>query len=155
MNNEKRSIRFFQRRLVFIPLSVLLILLVIGGVVVVNEITTGKQNKILPQLTSVPTQKTTASSTPTPTTQAQVSPLLFGTNLGLFTANDQVVTSATTRALMQQIHIRIVRIPMRRNLPDALEVQAEQAVKSIGAIPLVVLNGLRDPNALADDTRMI
>ncbi len=154
MNNEKRSIRFFQRP-IFILLSVLLLLLVIGGVVVVNEITTGKQNKILPQLTSVPTQDRLASSTPTPMTQAQVSPLLFGTNLGLFTANDQVVTSATTRALMQQIHIRIVRIPMRRNLPDALEVQAEQAVKSIGAIPLVVLNGLRDPNALAGDTRMI
>ncbi len=75
--------------------------------------------------------------------------------MGLFTADDQVVTSATTRALMQQIHVRIVRIPLRRTLPNALEVQAEQAVKSVGAIPLIVLNGLRNPNALADDTRMI
>jgi hypothetical protein len=75
--------------------------------------------------------------------------------MGLFDSNDQVVTSTTTRALMQQIHVRIVRIPLRRSLPNQLEVQAEQAVKSIGAVPLVVLNGLRDPNALADDTRMI
>lgn len=153
MKNEKHTTRHFQRRLVFIPLSVLLVLLVIGGVVVVNGIRAGKQTKIPPQLTSVPTQNRLASSTPT--TQAKTSALLFGTNLGLFNADDQVVTSATTRALMQQIHIRIVRIPLRRSLPNALEVQAEQAVKSIGAIPLVVLNGLRDPNALADDTRMI
>lgn len=147
MKNEK------WRRLVFILLSVVLILIVIGGVIVVNGITTGKQAKVSPQLTSVPTQNRSASATPI--TQAQVSPLLFGTNLGLFNADDQVVTSATTRAMMQQIHIRIVRIPLRRNLTNAVEVQAEQAVKSIGAIPLVVLNGLRDPNALADDARMI
>ncbi len=56
---------------------------------------------------------------------------------------------------MQQIHVRIVRIPLRRSLPNALEMQAEQAVKSIGAVPLIVLNGLRDPNVIADDTRMI
>jgi hypothetical protein len=148
MKNEKRN------RLVFALLSVLLILLVIGGVVVVNAITTGRQARVSPQPTTVPTQNR-SGSTPTPTAQGQVSPLLFGTNLGLFTADDQVVTSATTRALMQQIHIRIVRIPLRRSLPNALELQAEQAVKSIGAISLVVLNGLRDPNALADDTRMI
>jgi len=148
MKNEKRN------RLVFALLSVLLILLVIGGVVVVNAITTGRQAKVSPRPTTVPT-KNRSGSTPTPTAQGQVSPLLFGTNMGLFTADDQVVTSATTRALMQQIHVRIVRIPLRRTLPNALEVQAEQAVKSVGAIPLIVLNGLRNPNALADDTRMI
>jgi hypothetical protein len=75
--------------------------------------------------------------------------------MGLFTADDQVVTSTATRSLMQQMHVRIVRIPLRRSLPNALDVQAEQAVKSIGAVPLIVLNGLRNPNALADDTRMI
>ncbi len=155
MKNEKHATRPFQRRPIFIALSALLVVLVIGGVVVVHGITAGKQTKASQQPTSVPTQNRPGSSTGTPTPQARVSPLLFGTNLGLFTADDQVVTSATTRALMQQIHIRIVRIPLRRSLPDALEVQAEQAVKSIGAIPLVVLNGLRNPNALADDTRMI
>lgn len=153
MKNEKYFARLFQRRLVLVLLSVLLILVVIGGVIVVNGITTGGQTKGIQQPASVPTQQRPASSTPT--VQGPASPLLFGTNLGLFTADDQVVTSATTRTLMQQIHIRIVRIPMRTNLPNALEVQAEQAVKSIGAIPLVVLTGLRNPHALADDTRMI
>ncbi len=151
MKNETHATRPFRRRPIFIGLSILLIVLVIGGVVVVRGITAGKQAILPPQQTTVPTQQGQASSTPA----TKASALLFGTNLGLFDANDQVVTSATTRALMQQIHIRIVRIPLRHNLPNALEVQAEQAVKSIGAIPLIVLNGLRDPNALADDTRMI
>ena len=153
MKNEKYFSRFFRRRLVFMLLSVLLILVVIGGVIVVNGLTAGKQAKVAPQPTSLPSQ--TGATSSTPAAQGPASPLLFGTNLGLFTADDQVVTSATTRDLMQQIHIRIVRIPMRTNLPNALEIQAEQAVKSIGAIPLVVLTGLRNPHVLADDTRMI
>ncbi|HEU0003467.1 MAG TPA: hypothetical protein VFQ36_21345 [Ktedonobacteraceae bacterium] len=153
MKNEKYFSRLFQRRPVLVLLSVLLVVIVIGGVIVVNDITAGRQAKTPSQPTAVPTQHSSASSTQV--VQGPVSPLLFGTNLGLFTADDQVVTSATTRDLMQQIHVRIVRIPMRTNLPNALEVQAEQAVKSIGAIPLVVLTGLRNPHALADDTRMI
>jgi hypothetical protein len=56
---------------------------------------------------------------------------------------------------MQQMHIRIVRVPVRTKLPNEIELQAVKAVKSIGAIPLIVLNGVRNPNALADDTRMI
>ena len=151
MRNEKRN------RLMFALLSVLLVLVVIVGVVLVRNITAGQQANISPQPTTIPTQNgpTGSASTPTPTVQGPVSPLLFGTNMGLFDGNDQVVTSATTRSLMQQIHVRIVRIPLRRSLPNAVEVQAEQAVKSIGAVPLIVLNGLRNPNALADDTRMI
>ncbi len=138
-----------KRRAIFPILSGVLVLLVVVGVLVVRGIATSMQAKVTPQQTSGPSQQATASP------PSQPSPLLFGTNLGLFTTNDQVVTSAATRALMQQIPIRIVRIPMRTNLPAALEVQAEQAVRSIGAIPLVVLTGLRNPHALADDTRMI
>lgn len=151
MENEKHLLKSFQRRPVFVLLSVLLVLLIVGAVIVVNGITTGRQAKLSPRPTPAPTQQSSAGSTPA----AQASPLLFGTNLGLFTGDDQVVTSSATRTLMQQIHIRIVRIPMRHSLPDAIEVQAEQAVKSIGAIPLVVLTGLRNPHALADDTHMI
>jgi len=139
-----------KRRIILSMLAVTLVLLVIVGVTVVNGITTGKQVKVSPQATPTPSQN---GSTSTPT--VQTSPLLFGTNLGLFGATDQVVTSAATRALMQRIHVRIVRIPLRRDVPIALEVQAEQAVKSVGAIPLIILNGVRNPNALADDMRMI
>src|SRR5207244_5900099 len=98
---------------------------------------------------TTPTQNGTVDVTAIPNVVA--SPLLFGTNLGLFTNNDQVVTSASTRALMQQMHIRIVRVPMRSHLTNDVEIQAVQAVKIMGAIPLIILTGLRNPNELNDD----
>ncbi len=84
-----------------------------------------------------------------------VSPLLFGTNMGLFDSNDQVLTSATTRSQLQQMHVRIMRMPVRSSLSEATEILAAQAIKSLGAVPLVVLRGAVDPTVLADDSRII
>ncbi len=84
-----------------------------------------------------------------------VSPLLFGTNLGLFDSNDQVLVSATTRTMLQQIHTRIIRMPVRSSLSEATEVQAAQIIKNLGATPLVVLRGAVDSNVLADDSRIV
>ena len=84
-----------------------------------------------------------------------VSPLLFGTNIGLFDSNDQVLTSAATRTLLQQMHTRIIRMPVRSSLSEATEIAAALAIKNIGAIPLVVLRGAVDPTVLADDSRVI
>src|SRR5437588_1903828 len=70
-----------------------------------------------------------------------VSPLLFGTNLGLFNNNDQVLTSSTARSLLQQMHMHIIRMPLRSSLSEATEIAAAQTIKSLGAIPLVVLHG--------------
>ena len=145
MRPQPGSSSTLQRRLIFTAISLALVLLVVIGILVINGATTGKQTA------PASNQHTLASSTPT----IPVSPLLFGTNLGLFNGNDQVVTSAATRALMQQMHIRIVRVPMRTHLPNEIAMQALQAVKSIGAIPLIVLTGLRNPDVLAGDTRMI
>ena len=83
------------------------------------------------------------------------SPYLFGTNLGLFNGNDQVLTSATTRARVQQMHVRIIRMPVRSSLSEATEIQAAQVIKSLGAVPLVVLHAAVDANVLADDSRVI
>ncbi len=84
-----------------------------------------------------------------------VSPLLFGTNMGLFDSNDQVLTSATTRSQLQQMHVRIMRMPVRSNLSEATEIQAAQEIKSLGAVPLVVLRGAIDSTVLADDSRIV
>jgi hypothetical protein len=84
-----------------------------------------------------------------------VSPLLFGTNMGLFDSNDQVLTSATTRTQLQQVHVRIMRMPVRSNLSEATEIQAAQTIKSLGMMPLVVLRGAVDPTVLADDSRIV
>ncbi len=153
MRPQSDSSKTFNRRIVFTIISIALVLLVVVGVVVVKDITAGNQSHIALSPNTTPTQNGTVDVTAIPNVVA--SPLLFGTNLGLFTSNDQVVTSASTRALMQQMHIRIVRVPMRSHLTNDVEIQAVQAVKSMGAIPLIVLTGVRNPKVLADDTRMI
>jgi hypothetical protein len=84
-----------------------------------------------------------------------VSPLLFGTNMGLFDSNDQVLNSTVTRAALQQIHMRIIRMPTRSSLAEATEIQAAQTIKSLGAAPLVILRGQLDKNVLADDMRIV
>jgi hypothetical protein len=93
---------------------------------------------------------------PRKTPQAEpVSPLLFGTNLGLFDNKDQVINSPTTLSLLQQIHTQIIRMPVRHSLSNATEIQAAQDIKNIGAIPLVVLHGASTPTALADDSIIV
>ncbi len=100
--------------------------------------------------TSSPGQTPTA----TPANQPP-SPLLFGTNLGLFNSNDQFLTSDTTRLMMQQMHIRMVRIPTRSNLPLSLTIEAAQDTKEIGATPLIVLEGMRNARPLQADTQIV
>ncbi len=106
------------------------------------------------QATAPGATPTSSASTPLATT-GTISPLIFGTNLGLFDAHDQVLTSATTRTLLTQMHMPIIRMPLRASLSDAVEVQAAQAIKQIGATPLVILRGAVNANVLADDTRAI
>lgn len=103
------------------------------------------------------------AATPTPialqvpaiSANTPVSPLLFGTNMGLFNSNDQVLNSTTTQAALQQIHVRIIRMPTRASLSEATEIQAAQMIKSLGATPLIILHGDLDKNVLADDMRTI
>src|SRR5260370_28959471 len=53
------------------------------------------------------------------------------------------------------MHVRIIRMPVRSNLSEATEIQAAQTIKSLGAVPVVVLRGAVDPNVLADDSRIV
>lgn len=140
-------------------LSIILIVILVGTSVrlmisTMQKQTLGDEHGVtvtLPARSTVSPVKGTPASGP-------VSPLIFGTNLGLFDGNDQVLTSAATRTAMQQLHIQIVRMPTRRQLSTAVELQAAQDIKSIGAVPLIVLHGGQDPSAAsvtADDTRMI
>src|ERR1700730_8487649 len=84
-----------------------------------------------------------------------VSPLLFGTNMGLFDSNDQVLTSSSARSQLQSMHVRIIRMPVRSSLTEATEIKAAQAIRSLGAVPLVVLRGAVDPTVLADNSRIV
>ncbi len=104
------------------------------------------------------TQTALVHTTPTrrvPQAGTQTSPLLFGTNLALIDATDTFLRSTATRALLQQIHTRIIRMPTRDYLSEAITIQTAQLIKDIGAIPLVNLRGAVDRTVLADDTRVI
>jgi hypothetical protein len=140
-----------------------IILLGIAGVIVIGVIALAMGPILFPPqkaaVTPTPAPTTIAKPTATPTQVAnKLSPLIFGTNLGLFTSSDQVITSQGTQTLMQQMHVQIVRMPTRSSLPDSVNTQAAQAIKNIGAVPLVALRGSQSPNVaqvLTDDTRMI
>lgn len=96
--------------------------------------------------------KTTATTRPV---ALSVSPLLFGTNLSLLNSQDQVLTSPHTQSQLTQLHIQIIRIPVRSNLPETTEIHAAQVVKSLNAIPVVDLDGGLGSNALTEDTRIV
>ncbi len=87
--------------------------------------------------------------------KGSVSPLIFGTNLALLNNQDQVLTSQAAQACLQQMHISIIRLPMRSNLDSATIQAAAQVVKQLGAVPLVVLHGVVDQNAQQDDIAII
>src|SRR5579885_517489 len=150
----------FKRRIAMVVLCISsVVLLILVGLLVVNYVNPGQQTAGHPnkQGKGSPTAQNSPAAQISPTLQpnAPPSPLLFGTNLGLFNDHDQFINSSQTRNLMQQIHVRIVRMPTRPNLPLAVEQQAAQAIKSIGAIPLLALVGGQRPDALAIDTQMI
>ena len=143
-----------RRRLAIILFGVSALIIVgIIGLVVVQALSSGNPPKPTPTAIVQPTQA--PSPTPTP---AKTSPLIFGTNLGLFDNHDQFLTSPNVQTLMKQMHVQIVRMPTRSNNTDDLNTQALQGIKNIGAMPLVALRGSQNPDVakvLADDTRMI
>src|SRR2546427_3174775 len=94
----------------------------------------------------------TSTGTVRVTNAAALDARVFGTNMGLFDGSEQVLTSAATRQFLVGWHTPVIRMPFRSSLTDAVELQALQVIKSIGATPLVIVRGAVDTNVLADDT---
>jgi hypothetical protein len=90
----------------------------------------------------------------TPTQASRLS-LIYGINLSLYDPNDQVVNNPATQQLLKQKRMPIIRMPFRFELPDAYELQALRTIREIGAIPLIIVHGATDQNALADDRHLI
>jgi hypothetical protein len=87
-----------------------------------------------------------------------VSPLLFGTNVGLFNPQDSFLIQSSVRNLMKQMHISTLRIHVRQMPGGAPPVwpQAVQYAKDLGLIPLLILRaGVNDTGALAADTQIV
>src|SRR4051794_38002428 len=107
-----------DRRRLAIILCGVAALLVVGviGLVLAQALLPGKPTVVVTP-TAVPTRAATPTANPT------VSPLIFGTNIGLFDEHDQVVTSTDVQDTMKKLHVQIVRMPTRSNLSEALDMQ--------------------------------
>ena len=80
---------------------------------------------------------------------------IFGVNMGLFDANEQLLSNAGTRQIVAGWHTPVIRIPTRSTLSDSTEVLALQTVKAVGALPLISVHGAVDSAVLADDTHLL
>jgi hypothetical protein len=86
----------------------------------------------------------------------KVTPMLLGTNLSLKDSSDPVLSSATTRTRLQQMHVGLLRIPLRDQLPITTVIQAAQTVKSLNMVPLIILQGDQaSSHALENNTKAI
>lgn len=139
------------------PKRILISALIVGIVVLLLSI--GIWTTLLPSSNTRPNGthgvQTPNQTSGIPINKGSVSPLLFGTNMSLFDSNDQIVNSATTQSQLQQMHVGIIRMPVRSSLSNDTELRAAEAIKSVGARALVVLRGAVDANVLADDMRII
>ena len=106
--------------------------------------------------TTLPSNSTTpTTSSTTPRSTVVGSPLLFGTNMVLTDGNDQMLTSSATQSLLQQIHVRIVRMPIRTGVPESVNVLAAQMIRNIGAIPLIILHSSQSAQVQASNISVI
>ena len=106
--------------------------------------------------TQLPSGTTTPVTSPTtPRSTIVGSSLLFGTNMVLADGSDQMLTSSTTQSLLQQIHIQIVRMPLRTGVPESVNVLAAQMIRNIGAVPLIILHSSPDAQSQASNILMI
>jgi Mannanase, galactose-binding domain-like len=88
------------------------------------------------------------------TNNKQISPLIFGTNMALFHANDEaMLNSPTTRQQLKDIGVRLIRMPIRKELSDSTTLAAAQVIKDVGAVPLAVIHGpeFKDGSILQDN----
>jgi hypothetical protein len=82
-----------------------------------------------------------------PAASTTAAPPIFGVNMSLYTAGDELATSAGTQALLRTWGVPLIRVPLRSGLSDAALTQAMQAVLAVGATPMLILPGPASPPA--------
>jgi hypothetical protein len=146
--NPQNSGKNFTRK----QLAVLLAILGIVLVIVIISVSILRSPHQPAPVSTIP------SPTPSPSPASNpVSPLLFGTNMSLLASatTDQMLDSPATQQALQQIHVQMIRMPVRPGVPEAVEIKAAQAIKKIGAVPLVILNGPLVTDPLSVDRRVV
>lgn len=102
---------------------------------------------------------TTVSGAISPAVKAEASqarkPLVYGVNLAMYDTTDNVVNERSVQALLRTYQVPVIRMPFRPTLTDAYETQALQAIRDIGALPLVIIHGPTDSSVLTDDMHII
>jgi hypothetical protein len=92
------------------------------------------------------------------TNNKEISPLLFGTNMALFHDWDEpLLNSPLTRQQLKDIGVRVIRMPTRATLQDETLIAAANAIKAVGAVPLIVLHGpeAKDPDLVESNKRLL
>ncbi|MBO0791822.1 MAG: hypothetical protein J2P36_12865 [Ktedonobacteraceae bacterium] len=99
------------------------------------------------------TQNTHQNPTKSP---AAVSPFLFGTNIDLLNSKNPALTSPEVKHSLENLHLHVVRIPVRANASDAAVKEAvDYVVNDLEALPLLNLRGLSGPDALKNQARIV
>lgn len=86
---------------------------------------------------------------------APTEPLTYGVNLAMYDTSDDVVNDPSIQAEMRSYGVPIIRMPFRTTLSDAYETQAMQAIRALGALPLIIVHGPTDKSALVDDVHIV
>lgn len=68
------------------------------------------------------------------------SSMMFGTNLGLYDATDQVVNNPATQDRLKALRPGIIRMPLRQGLDTVYIAKALRAIQYIGAAPMVIID---------------
>ncbi len=154
-DNSRRT-----KRLLFFTFCIIIVCLVVGigtwtiynaGIQAGKAALTPTPQAVATAALTVPAQQTT----PTVST-SDVSPLIFGTNVSLFDQQDQLLNSTATRAVVQQLHPTIIRMPTRQStLTLNAEIQMATIIKDLGAVPLIILQGQNTNNPIDYNTHLV
>ncbi len=147
--NSEHSRKHFTRK------HLALLLGILGSVLIIILVGVGILRGPARQQPGASPSPSAVTLSPMPTNP--VSPLIFGTNMSLFASasTDQRLDSPATQKALQQIHVQIIRMPVRPGIPEELEIKAAKAIKQIGAVPLVILNGPLVSDPLSVDRRIV
>jgi hypothetical protein len=75
--------------------------------------------------------------------------------MGLFDGGELLLSNGATRQILVNWHTPYIRMPFRSSLSDSTELQALNAIKAIGATPLVIVHGAADSTVATDDPHLL
>src|SRR6266545_3866397 len=128
-SSEFRKIEIAGRRLVFTPGLLALALALVAIALTASVASPGTSRT--PVAKAVPVAAASA-------------PGVFGINMSLFTAEDQLATDSATQQTFRSWGVPYIRMPLREELDDAALTKGMQAIKAVGAAPVLIIRGAKE-----------